>query len=137
VYFNLNGRKKNVRYCIVRQNSSCQDKSPCSNTTAKTRFSTCPMTHKHDISENLAPYRLCVYIYMYIHIYVYIYILYIYIYILYIININMRFSCSITYSIQIPMQVCPASSTGGFDAPGCCKVTTAVASQSNANDLLS
>ena len=32
-------------------------------TTAKTQFSKCPITQKHDVSENLAPIA-CIYIYM-------------------------------------------------------------------------
>ena len=34
-------------------------------TTAKTQFSKCPITQKHDVSENLAPIA-CIYIYAYI-----------------------------------------------------------------------
>ena len=36
-------------------------------TTAKTQFSKCPITQKHDVSENLAPIA-CIYIYIYAYI---------------------------------------------------------------------
>ena len=61
LYFNLNGRKKdrasNIK--LARQITMLKNVQI---TTAKTRFLTFPMTHKHDVSENLAPlaYIYCI-----------------------------------------------------------------------------
>jgi hypothetical protein len=61
LYFNSNGRK-HVRPSNIKLSRQITMLKNVQITTAKTQFSTFPITHKHDESENLAPLTYNIYI---------------------------------------------------------------------------